>query len=325
MKKASILSAGLLGALLLSPLGVLGHAITANGVITAGVQRTVYQQQTGFKKAQKALQQAIIKGNKTQVNQLVKQYGAKIINTPFAEQDFYTPEYPLITAIKNGNEEIITLLVESKANVNVRDVDDGFFSTSALGHAAFSCQTNVVTLLLDRGATGKNEALIQAAAGNCVGVSRVLLARGATNPNEALFAAIGPHGDTGIGGNLQVVNFLLEHKTHKANVNAKSKETGDTPLMRAAVGGYLKVANTLLYHKARVNDTNNLNQTALMFAVDSPWASLEMTTWLVKQGANVNAQDKNGYTVLDHAIEANGENSDIVAFLRTRGAKTGRR
>lgn len=324
MKKISILSVGLLGVLLLSPLGVFAQGIggaASSALINLRVQRATYKQNLDFKQAQKAFQDAVVNGNKTLVNSLIKQYGSRIINTPFAEKDIYYPEYPLILAVKGQNEEIIKILVNAGANVNVSDADEGFFHASALGHAAFNCQTNIVTFLLDHGATDKNGALIWAGIGNCVGATRVLLARGATNKDDALLAAIGPHGDVGYGGNLQVVNFLLEHK---ANVNAKSKSFGDTPLMGAAGGGYLKVAKTLLYHGAQVNLTDNMGQTALMWAVNSPWATLEMTTLLVKQGAKVNMTDKNGYTALDYAIENNGEDSEIVRYLRTRGAKTSR-
>lgn len=81
------------------------------------------------------------------------------------------------------------------------------------------------------------------------------------------------------------MGFLLQKG---ANPNARDKN-GVTPLMMATTLRFADGADTLLARKAKVDDTNNSGETALIRAVQL--RDLAMVRLLLKAGANPDKQD----------------------------------
>jgi ankyrin repeat protein len=188
-------------------------------------------------------------------------------------------------------------------------------------------------------------------------VIRMLLARGA-NPNAPLKLRV-PHrqvpydrytepmlniGATPLlraakAGDIPVVKLLLEHGAlpDLANLN------GDTPLMAAVGKGWinvptrgstyteeqaLEVYDLLVKAGADVRARTNFNETALHSAALRGWHRIIRR--LVEDGAEPDAEDRNGLTPLDFAMVRipKGFNEvhpapreDTAALLRTLGAK----
>ncbi len=148
-------------------------------------------------------------------------------------------------------------------------------------------------------------------------------------------------------GELQVVNFLLDHGadinlvsggdtalnaatahgnkamvelllSRGADVNARVT-TGGTVLHTAVENGFQAVAETLLQHHANVNapfPPNNGGETPLHLAVIKSYPNL--VNLLLKYGADVNATNGSGRTPLVHAI--NHGRPDLVQKLLAAGA-----
>jgi ankyrin repeat protein len=136
-----------------------------------------------------------------------------------------------------------------------------------------------------------------------------------------------------------------------ANVNAKQLKfslpcgsgeentpSQNTPLHFAAAKGNPETIKVLLKGGAELEATNVHGITPLMSTVDPPLytgineeSRLANIECLVEAGANINARDKRGRTILDAAqAELSNENrfqgtdlKDVVALLKEHGAKTG--
>ena len=148
-------------------------------------------------------------------------------------------------------------------------------------------------------------------------------------------------------GQLQVVNFLLDHGAdinlvsggdtplnaatahgnkamvelllgRGADVNARTT-TGGTVLHTAVDNGFQAVAETLLQHHANVNahfTTANREETPLHLAVKKSYPNL--ASLLLKYGADINATNSEGCTPLFHAI--NFSRPELVQKLLAAGA-----
>ena len=144
-------------------------------------------------------------------------------------------------------------------------------------------------------------------------------------------------------GNAATVDLLLGAK---ANVNARSK-FGDTAIMAAALSGQLAVVRTLrtrgaeldgagwtaliyaatgghdaivtylLGEGARINAQSPNGTTALMMAVRE--GRMSTAELLMAKGADVNVRNQNGASALDWALRNNDK--DLAARLRRAGAK----
>jgi len=170
----------------------------------------------------------------------------------------------LIVASKEGNIEIVKLLLDKGANVNAKDKRDG----TALMIACVKGYQTIVELLLDnKGADvnaknnkGDNALMFTSMTGYQT-IVELLLDKGAdvnvTNQagETALIAASKE-------GNIEIVKLLLNRY---ANVDAKDKD-GLTALMFASMTGYQTIVELLLDKGADVNAKNNKGDNALMIA-----------------------------------------------------------
>jgi ankyrin repeat protein len=88
-----------------------------------------------------------------------------------------------------------------------------------------------------------------------------------------------------------------------ADVNFKSKDDGTTPLAVAAMFSTKEIVGELINNGADVNATNKYGATVLMDAVSVEDPRLQNIKLLVEKGANVNAKDSSGKTVLKYIRE----------------------
>lgn len=104
-------------------------------------------------------------------------------------------------------------------------------------------------------------------------------------------------GNEGYPGNpRETVLFLLNHG---ANVNVRNSQNGMTPLHNAAIRGVPGVVSILLSHGASVNARDSLQDTPLLVMVERGHrAKKAIAELLVEKGADVNAVNTVGYTVL---------------------------
>ncbi|CAH3185894.1 unnamed protein product, partial [Porites evermanni] len=118
---------------------------------------------------------------------------------------------------------------------------------------------------------------------------------------------------------VELVNFLLEQG---ANVLLKD-EDGNTALHFAcgiwsSASCACDVLNCLTENGADINAIRNDNSTPLMLA--SSGGYVDQVTFLIKHGANVHLQDKNGDTALHHAAPNMNNWLEIVCALTAAGA-----
>lgn len=119
-----------------------------------------------------------------------------------------------------------------------------------------------------------------------------------------------------------------------ADVNGQN-DIGKTPLHEAAYFGCDRNVRNLIIHGAKLNITDEQGRTPLHLACTNHPSRQElslMTTFfgvenkgyrkgadaLIAAGANINAQDKDGWTPLHHAVY--GAHDKLVSLLLDRGA-----
>ena len=222
-----------------------------------------------------------------------------------------------------------------------------------LDWAAFTGQLPLVELLVAKGAKDLKTPLFLAIQQQHILAAKFLLDHGA-DPNAccrygssqtALHIAAGK-------GDIEAALLLLEHGA-QVNVSEQNQETpldyavGQTSkemveLLFAhgaiitgkppghwsvfhewALGaGDPHIADVLLFHKADINAPcdGHDGQTPLHFAASQ--GQLQAVEWLLKNGANINARDKNGATPL-RLLRSHGRilRKDVADLLRSRGGK----
>jgi ankyrin repeat protein len=161
-----------------------------------------------------------------------------------------------------------------------------------------------------------NTALMQAAFSGQVDTVQQLIEKGATVNAKNKFemtplinAVSRPYSS---GNAIEVVKLLIKNG---ADINSKTKE-GWTALHGAVQGEQTEAALYLIENGAEVDPKYTSNgQTPLMMAV-AKWNKV-LTEALIAKGADVNAKDKSGMSVLRHAQGR----PDFVELLKQAGAK----
>ncbi len=159
----------------------------------------------------------------------------------------------LFDAVRNDDSAAVAALVGKRVDVNAREEDGG----TALAWAAMRSNIEIATLLLNVGA----------------------------NPNLTNEQGIGPLYLAITNGSPALVRLLLE-KGGDPNV---AREDGETVLMTAAHMGQIDVMKQLIDHGANVNARDKkFGQTPLMWAAGYPAA----VRLLVERGADVHIASK---------------------------------
>ncbi len=228
---------------------------------------------------------------------------------------------PLHAAAYQGQLDIVRLLLKNGAAINAR-ADRG---KTPLMLAAQANAADVVRFLLEQGASandGDNSggtALMYAATAAATDVARLLLERGAdvnartANGNAALHCAImAARKDEEAA--LPMVRLLVERG---AQVNAgEPNDTGFSPLMWAAQARALRVATYLLEQGADVNAPGTGGETPLLWAAHCKHP--ELVRLLLDKGADVQAKNSHGHTALHHAAQRDA--AECARLLIERGA-----
>jgi ankyrin repeat protein len=245
-------------------------------------------------------------------------------------------ETPLIVAARAGNLEIVRLLVDAGADVNVQIDDDELGGpASALTYAARAGHQDMYNYLAPRSLPEvRTDAQFAAEPPQARGKKRK-----PTREEASLFDACAKGQlkkveqllDAGLDVNLtnvvnasllyvaaandrtKVVRLLLDRK---AKVDVQQKEDGSTALL---VTGSQDVAQMLMDAGANFRLQTRYGQTMLMNAANFGW--VELLERLLKAGLDPNARDRMGQTAVHRA--AGRGHVEVVRILADAGAELG--
>ena len=235
---------------------------------------------------------------------------------------------PIIFASSHGLIDNIFKLIQQEVNVNV--IDPEFGHGTALVAASAKGHVNIVQLLLESGADVnlKNEhsldygtALEAASAQGHANIVQLLLESGADVNLECesrhyLSALVTASAE----GHASIVQLLLESG---ANVNFKNEHSLDygTALVAASAEGHANIVQLLLESGADVNLRASRGYTPLQAACNN--GRISVLPYLLKAGAGVNLvlEDAEHETALQAACASySAERPNIIADLLKAGA-----
>jgi ankyrin repeat protein len=169
--------------------------------------------------------------------------------------------YSMEQAARGGHLKIVQLLLDRINGIN----GDATLYNCALGKAAKSGNTQIIQLLLNRGADAYGYALTKAAKKGHLEIVQMMLQYNVTNYDGAMEAAAS-------GGHMAIIQLMQPYGTT------------DYPrvLIAAARGGHLNVIQYLIESDVSMG-TNDLNE-AMKYA--ARYGHLSSVQYLVKSGAN---------------------------------------
>lgn len=239
----------------------------------------------------------------------------------------------LIYAAKSGNLEVVKLFVGKGLDVNVTTKG----GSTALMYAAESGNLEVVKFFVGKGlnvraktkrgdtvlmfaAKSRNPEIVRFLVDKCLDVN----AKTKNGRTALMYAAT--------SGNVEVAKLLMDKG---ADAHAKMN-FGDTVLMYAAESGSLDLVKLVLDKGVDVNAKDTTGNTALRYAVGTKLGDLnddmhvyyestgqsvdpEIVKLLIEKGADVNAENDLGQTVLMGA--AKGRHPEVLRILVDKGAE----
>ena len=227
---------------------------------------------------------------------------------------------PLMIAAREGRLNVVTLLIKEGVDVSLPDYDGRTALHFAAGSSENSCE--ILSCLIENGADinkGRNDnqtPLMVAAENGHVSVATFLIEHGADvdlQDNDGKTAL--HHAFHGSDVSCEILSCLIGIG---ADVNARTNNTG-TPLMIAAEKGHINAVTSLVECGANVDLQDKDGQTALHHAMQSPQASIcEVLSCLIKNGADVNAHTFHIETPL--MLASRDGHVNVVTFLIKHGA-----
>jgi len=194
----------------------------------------------------------------------VEEAAALLIEKPTLVDAKQGGRNPLFEALQQEQKEIVLLLIENGADVNIKD-NRGF---TPLHYAAQQGSAEIAEHLITSGANVNETNMMSetplhiAVSGGHTDVVVALIAGGADVNVENPMKRTPLHIAARIG-HVDVVEVLL---AHGANINAKDRSPGRTPLHYAAQEDHKDVAEFLLAQGADVNARDLLSRTPLYWA-----------------------------------------------------------
>jgi len=202
---------------------------------------------------------------------------------------------PLLKAARNGEREIVEILIKAKAKINATDAD----GRTAVAIAAGKGYDDMIMSLTSAGADLEvkdkkdNTPLIAAIKGGRIETVRALISAGAS-----------------VDGMVPFRKPPLMLSVVQAGEIAGTRYSDD----------YVEIIHQLLRAGANVNQSYDQNFTALFFATHYGLAPVVRV--LVQSGADVNARTLVGQTALSEAVSSG--NIELVRFLIEAGADVNR-
>ncbi|CAM1298596.1 ANKRD17 (predicted), partial [Pycnogonum litorale] len=187
---------------------------------------------------------------------------------------------PLMLAAMNGHTAAVKLLLDMGSDINAQIETN---RNTALTLACFQGRHEVVSLLVDRKANIEHRAktgltpLMEAASGGYTEVGRVLLDKGA----DVNAPPVPSSRDTALTiaadkGHYRFVELLL---SRNAAVDVKNKK-GNSPLWLSCNGGHLDVVQLLVTSGADIDSQDNRKVSCLMSAFRK--GHIKVVKWMVK-------------------------------------------
>ena len=240
----------------------------------------------------------------------------------------------LFWAVETGNQPVLEALYRSKKVMDIHKARDKYDRT-LLMRAAESGQDKIVSFLLDK---------VQMHVNGVNDKQETALMWGATHPNHKVVSRLLAHwADVEQADNRGVTPLMVAAmnghvKTIDELLNSgakidKSDKQGKTALIYAIQSKNLIVVEHLLSKGADVNKQDMALNTPAMHATQAFMCSFfseisdinvdfrnikDILSVLVKYGANLNAQDINGNTILHHEVL---RSQIFIPFLMKNGAK----
>ncbi|XP_043480600.1 uncharacterized protein LOC122510197 [Leptopilina heterotoma] len=220
-------------------------------------------------------------------------------------------------AVEFGTQKIVEYLIENDAKFYDKDRH----SVTILHNACKFGNLKLIDFLVRKGAVvnakdkdGKSVLHYAAERGDLKIVKYLVKQRAKINERDKYVRSI-LHSAAG-SGNLEMVKFLV---AAGANVRARDK-SGRSVLHRAVDVNNLEMVKFLMndVDEDEIARSKDDFGTTLLHTAGRI-GNLEMVRFLTEQGANVNAKNKEYYSVLHSVMES--ANKDIVEFLVNQGAK----
>lgn len=241
---------------------------------------------------------AISNSNIESVKKLLEQ-GADINGDICAERQmspYKASLYPLMLSIEMQNPEIFKLLLNSKADINVRD----YYGKTALMYAAYYGNSEIFDLLVKAGinineeCSQKETALMSACEIGNKNIIEILLSQ------KIDINKISCRGQTALIKSInqkdkEIINILL-----KAGANLDVGVWQDDDIIIAANNRHTDIVRFLIYH-GYVSDFSI--GTLLMIAAENGYQ--DIIELAIEAGANIESRDPDNKTALIHAIEGN--------------------
>lgn len=203
-------------------------------------------------------------------------------------------------SVDKGEVEVVKLLLEFGANVNMRDSNNEIPLFSAI----IGGNTDIVKLLIDHGYFVELKKVINGFTPLVIAdsynyddryfeICKLLLENGA-NANAQIDTGNTPLHFLVSNADLKTVKLFLDFKV---NVNLRN-ERGEIPLFNAVKSNNVEVVQLLLDHGSDVNTVNTKFESTLLHVACEYKCSIEIIKSLLRKGLDVNALDIEACTPL---------------------------